>query len=101
MNYKIYPVNQGTRTMDIHDVVYRQPVGKELPFAYGAFLLQGEDDKVVPAHMADALAAAAGGAAEGEGHELVKIPSAGHCCAVFADPDRYWEAVGAFVGAHS
>ncbi|MDO4428237.1 MAG: hypothetical protein Q4B91_01835 [Atopobiaceae bacterium] len=59
--------------------------------------LQGEDDKVVPAHMADALAAAAGGAAEGEGHELVKIPSAGHCCAVFADPDRYWEAVGAFV----
>ena len=51
--------------------------------------------------MADALAAAAGGAAAGEGHELVKVLSAGHCCAVFADPDRYWEAVGAFVGAHS
>lgn len=47
MNYKIYPINQGTRIMDIHDVVYRQPVGKEVPFAYGAFLLQDENKKYI------------------------------------------------------
>lgn len=47
MNYKIYPINQGTRIMDIHDIVYRQPVGKELPFAYGAFLLRGEDGRAI------------------------------------------------------
>lgn len=47
MNYKIYPINQGTRIMDIHDVVYRQPVGKELLFAYGAFLLRGEDGRAI------------------------------------------------------
>ena len=84
-----------------YDVALSRPVDAIARSGAPVFLVQGEDDKVVPAHMADALAAAAGGAAEGEGHELVKIPSAGHCCAVFADPDRYWEAVGAFVGAHS
>ena len=47
MNYKIYPINQGTRIMDIRDIVYRQPVGKELPFAYGAFLLRGEDGRAI------------------------------------------------------
>lgn len=84
-----------------YDIAKVSPAEAIAHSAAPVLLLQGEDDKVVPAHMADALAAAAGGAAEGDGHELVKIPSAGHCCAVFADPDRYWEAVGAFVGAHS
>ena len=80
-----------------YDVALSRPVDAIARSAAPVLLVQGEDDKVVPAHMADALAAAAGGAAAGEGHELVKVPSAGHCCAVFADPELYWEAVGAFV----
>ncbi len=84
-----------------YDVASAKPLDAIARSGAPVLLVQGEDDRVVPAHMADALAAAAGGAAAGEGHELVKIPSAGHCCAVFADPDLYWSAVGAFVGAHS
>ncbi len=81
-----------------YDVVSARPVDAIAHSAAPVLLVQGEDDKVVPAYMTDALAAAAGGAAAGEGHEVVKIPSAGHCCAVFADPECYWEAVGAFLG---
>ncbi len=81
-----------------YDVVSARPVDAIARSAAPVLLVQGEDDKVVPTYMTDALAAAAGGAAAGEGHEVVKIPSAGHCCAVFADPERYWEAVGAFLG---
>lgn len=84
-----------------YDVASAKPVDAIAHSGAPVLLIQGEDDRVVPAHMADALAAAAGGAAEGEGHELVKIPSAGHCCAVFADPERYWEAVGSFVNRWS
>lgn len=47
MKYQIYPINQGTRIMDIHDVVYRQPVGTDVPFAYGVFLLKSEDGKYI------------------------------------------------------
>ena len=47
MNYKIYPINQGTRIMDIHDVVYRQPVGEDVSFAYGAFLLKDAKGKLI------------------------------------------------------
>lgn len=47
MKYKIYPVNQGTRVMDIHDILYRQPVGTEVPFAYGVFLLKDENEKYI------------------------------------------------------
>lgn len=42
MKYKIYPINQGTRIMDIHDIVYRHTVGEDVPFAYGVFLLEDE-----------------------------------------------------------
>ena len=80
-----------------YDVVSARPVDAIAHSAAPVLLVQGEDDTVVPTYMTDALAAAAGGAAAGEGHEVVKIPSAGHCCAVFADPELYWEAVGALV----
>lgn len=77
-----------------YDVASAKPLDAIARSGAPVLLVQGEDDRVVPAHMADALAAAAAG----EGHELVKVPSAGHCCAVFADPDLYWNAVGAFLG---
>ncbi|MDM8271077.1 alpha/beta hydrolase [Thermophilibacter provencensis] len=54
-------------------------------------LLHGEGDRVVPVEMAHELAGT------GTGHELVAFPGAGHCCAVFADPERYWDAVLGFV----
>lgn len=47
MNYKIYPINQGTRVMDIHDIVYRQPVGTDIPFAYGVFVLVDENGRLI------------------------------------------------------
>ena len=84
-----------------YDIVSARPVEAIARSAAPVLLIQSEDDRVVPAHMADALADAAGGAAAGEGHELVKIPSAGHCCAVFADPELYWEAVNEFLSARS
>ncbi len=33
--------------MDIHDVVYRQPVGEDVSFAYGAFLLKDAKEKLI------------------------------------------------------
>lgn len=76
-----------------YDLAAARPVDAIARAKVPVLLLEGEDDKVVPAHMADELAAAAP-----ERAELVKVPSAGHCTAAFADPERYWEAVGAFVG---
>ena len=55
-------------------------------------LVHGEGDAVVPVSMARELAAA------GTGHELMTFAGAGHCCAVFADPGRYWDGVLGFVG---
>lgn len=57
-------------------------------------LVHATDDRICPVYMAERLAAAAP-----EGSELVTFPSAGHCCAVFADPGRYWDHVLAYLGA--
>lgn len=75
-----------------YDVARSRPVDAIAKTRVPVLLLQGADDKVVPSYMADELAAAAG-----ERVELVTVESAGHCCAAFADPGRYWEAVGAFL----
>lgn len=81
-----------------YDIALSRPVDAIAHSRVPVLIVHGEDDKVVPPHMADELAAAAGGAAAGEGHGLEKFPAAGHCCAVFADPGRYWDAVLAFLG---
>lgn len=80
-----------------YDVTKSRPVDAIARSRVPVMLVQGEEDKVVPKHMASSLAEAAGGAAAGEGHELLMVPSAGHCCAVFADPERYWGTVLTFV----
>ena len=81
-----------------YDIARSRPVDAIARSRVPVLLLHGEDDKIVLPHMADELAAAAGGAAAGEGHELATFPSAGHCCAVFADPGRYWDLVLTFLG---
>lgn len=47
MNYKIYPINQGYSEIGIHDVLYRNNEGTILKFAWGAFLLKGEDGSYI------------------------------------------------------
>lgn len=47
MNYKIYPLYQGTRQMAIHDLLYRNHGSEILPMTYGAFLLKGEDGSML------------------------------------------------------
>lgn len=46
-NYKIYPIAQGTRIMDIHDIVYRHAVGEDVPFGYGCFVIKGDDGTLI------------------------------------------------------
>lgn len=75
-----------------YDVAVARPVDAIAKTRVPVLLVQGADDKVVPSYMGAELAAAAP-----EHAELVKVESAGHCCAVFADPERYWDAVGAFL----
>lgn len=78
-----------------YDLRLARPVDALAHTRVPALLIHGEADRVVPVAMAHELAAA------GTGHELLTFPAAGHCCAVFADPGRYWGAVGAFLGRWS
>lgn len=75
-----------------YDIKLARPVDALARSRVPVLLLHGESDRVVPPHMANELAAA------GTGHELLTFPGAGHCCSVFADPGRYWDAVLGFVG---
>lgn len=63
-------------------------------------LLHGEDDQLVPPFNVERLDEAAGGAAAGENHQKVRIPSAGHCCAAGAAPEAYYGAVFSFIEKH-
>ena len=63
-------------------------------------LIHAEDDQLVPPFNAERLAKAAGGDAAGDGHALLKIPSAGHCCAAMADPELYYQTVFGFLEIH-
>ena len=60
-------------------------------------IVQGMADALVGPTNGKRLAAAAGGAAAGEGHDLLEMPSAGHCCSAMANPELYYERVFAFV----
>ena len=75
-----------------YDLRLARPVDALAHARVPVLLVYGESDRVVPVSMAHELAGA------GTGHELLTFPAAGHCCATFADPGRYWGAVGAFLG---
>lgn len=75
-----------------YDLALARPVDALARTRVPVLLVHGEADRVVPPRMARELAAT------GSGHELVSFPDAGHCCAVFADPGRYWDRVLGFVG---
>ena len=74
-----------------YDIRLARPVDALARTRVPTLVIHGEADRVVPVGMAHELAAAGGG------HQLELFPGAGHCCAVFADPGRYWGAVGAFL----
>lgn len=74
-----------------YDLMLARPVEALARTRVPVLLVHGDADRVVPPYMASELALA------GSGHELVTFPDAGHCCAVFADPGRYWDSVLGFV----
>lgn len=75
-----------------YDIRLSRPVDALARTRVPVLLVHGEADRVVPVGMAHELAAAGGG------HQLEIFPGAGHCCAVFADPERYWGCVLGFLG---
>ena len=75
-----------------YDIRLARPVDALARTRVPVLLVHGEADCVVPVGMAHELAAAGGG------HQLEVFPGAGHCCAVFADPERYWGCVLGFLG---
>lgn len=75
-----------------YDLALARPVDALARTRVPVLLIHGDGDRVVPPAMARELAAVGGG------HQLEAFPGAGHCCAVFADPGRYWERVLGFVG---
>ncbi len=75
-----------------YDVLLARPVDALARSRVPVLLLHGDADRVVPPSMGRELSAAGGG------HELVTFAGAGHCCSVFADPGRYWDAVLGFLG---
>lgn len=83
-----------------YDVARARPVDAISRSRVPVVLVHGEDDALVPSYMAEMLSEAAGGAAAGEGHELVLVPSAGHCLSALADPERYYGAVFSFVARY-
>lgn len=83
-----------------YDIARARPVDAIARSRVPVALVHGEDDPMVPSHMARTLRKAAGGAAAGEGCKLVVIPSAGHCVSVFADPEAYYGGILPFVGRY-
>ena len=75
-----------------YDLRFARPVDALARTRVPVLIIHGEVDRVVPAYMARELSAAGGG------HQLEVFPGAGHCCAVFADPERYWGCVLGFLG---
>ncbi|WP_072374966.1 alpha/beta hydrolase [Thermophilibacter mediterraneus] len=75
-----------------YDLALARPADALARTRVPVLLVHGEGDAVVPVSMARELAAV------GTGHELMTFAGAGHCCAVFADPGRYWDGVLGFVG---
>lgn len=92
-----HPLLDLQRAMFMHlpggyDVALARPVEAVKHARVPLLLIQSEDDKSVPPFMGDELAKAAG-----ERAQLVDVPSAGHCVAVFADPDAYYGALLGFL----
>lgn len=83
-----------------YDVAKARPVDAIVHAKVPVLLIQAADDRMVEPWMAERLAEAAGGVAAGEGHRLLSVPAAGHCCALFADPDAYWAAIGDFLARY-
>lgn len=61
-------------------------------------IIHGADDQLVTPYNAVRLDEAA--ATSGADHELLQVPSAGHCCAAMADPELYYSTVFGFVDRH-
>ena len=61
-------------------------------------IIHGADDQLVTPYNAVRLDEAA--TTSGVDHELLQVPSAGHCCAAMADPELYYSTVFGFVDRH-
>lgn len=60
--------------------------------------IHGADDQLVAPYNAVRLDEAA--TAAGIDHELLQVPSAGHCCAAMADPELYYGTIFGFIDRH-
>ena len=60
--------------------------------------IHGADDQLVAPCNAVRLDEAA--TAAGIDHELLQVPSAGHCCAAMADPELYYGTIFGFIDRH-
>ena len=61
-------------------------------------IIHGADDQLVTPYNAVRLDEAA--TAAGIDHELLQVPSAGHCCAAMADPELYYGTIFGFIDRH-
>jgi dipeptidyl aminopeptidase/acylaminoacyl peptidase len=76
---------------DGYDLTLSRPVDAIAHARVPVLLIQDAGDRMVPAHMARKLNAAA--AAD---HELLVVESAGHCLGAIADPEAYFTHVLSF-----
>lgn len=77
-----------------YDLALARPVDAAARAALPVLLIHSDGDAICPVPMAERLLAAAPA-----GSELVTFPASGHCCAVFADPGRYWDRVLGYLAA--
>lgn len=80
-----------------YDIADASPVTAIAHSHVPVMIVQGATDVVVGPENGDQLDRAAGGAAAGDGHDLLVMPAAGHCCSAMANPELYYERVFAFV----
>lgn len=83
-----------------YDVALAKPEDAVSHAKVPVFLVQGDQDTLVPPYMATRLKEACGGAAAGDDHVLSMVEGAGHGEAALADPVGYYWRLFTFLGRY-